>query len=290
MENCAICGDPLERDVAIYRCYHYFHTYCVDKWRNLGVEGCLICRDIDYDRDVVYLDDVLEGSAIHWAIEKIGSVQVKIFCKYNLQDLKRRAEISNENALDTPVVKLIYLNRKRGKDLDQIIQQIEQQICRGRRGCWWQPYYREPYLEQIDGRLKGFKSSQRFFYETPLPLIFSLKNLDLSTIPCSLAAFYGIREIDFSKNELLYLPKGLNELERARVFRINDNKLESLSVEVEGLTALEELHMQNNQITELPDEIKKCTRLRFIDLRNNPLTQSLDEIRTLLPENCEILI
>lgn len=300
MPDCPICLAPLAKNVIISRCNHLFHTRCMQGWTCAGNDTCPSCRTPNFrhyssscEDNPVALSPILEGAAIHEVIEKIGAVGIKRLFRYKLERLRdfvNDEEVNHSARMDDQtfqITKSIYSRRKEKHDLFSIILEIDTHLLMKKEGCWFAPYGDIASIEDLNTKLGWFKQRHKFEWT----LEFSLRNLDLATIPpINLNIFSYFKKIDLSENKLTYLPPGIKDFVCIKIFTVNNNQLKSLPQEIGDLTELEELHAENNLISELPRELKKCTKLKLINLQNNPIAQSLDEIKALLPKNCQIIV
>ena len=51
LEDCSVCLEPIELDVAFLTCYHVFHKTCVDKWRRIE-NKCPMCK-LDFSKKLM---------------------------------------------------------------------------------------------------------------------------------------------------------------------------------------------------------------------------------------------
>ena len=102
----------------------------------------------------------------------------------------------------------------------------------------------------------------------------SLQHLAL-LLPLSLnhQEFSLIRFLDFSRNQLSYLPASVCSLINLQCLVANNNKLVSLPEEIGEMTNLMELDVSCNEIAHLPVQIGDLSNLRSLHLRRNHLQE-----------------
>ena len=129
----------------------------------------------------------------------------------------------------------------------------------------------------------------------------NLKDDHLKTIPKSISQLSKLKVLDLSGNDFvelyddfyklknleeLYLnnekninmPKTLSllgKLPNLKSLHLENDNLNSLPVEINGLENLEFLYLNQNSFKEIPKELKGLDHLQYLDLKNNKITPSI---------------
>ena len=90
-----------------------------------------------------------------------------------------------------------------------------------------------------------------------------------------------ITEIRLGCNNIIYIPKEIDNLTQLNRLDLYNNKLTCIHKEIGNLTQLTELYLGSNLLTSIPNEIGKLTQLNRLDLYNNKLTSIPKEIGNL---------
>lgn len=110
----------------------------------------------------------------------------------------------------------------------------------------------------------------------------SLKHHCLTDLPADLSTLSGcLVTLDLSFNHFVTLPTVSCRMTELKELFINNNAIESVRDEVEGLVHLQVLHLQHNKLTKLPSNIGQLISLVILNLENNELTILPSEIQQL---------
>lgn len=83
----------------------------------------------------------------------------------------------------------------------------------------------------------------------------------------------GVDDIDWSSQQLRWLPESFCLLKSLRALSLSHNRLSSLPVKFGNLSALQALDLQANRLGSLPDSFGDLSQLKMLGLRANRLTQ-----------------
>lgn len=277
--ECPVCLEPLENKVSITGCHHLIHVRCINDWeqacyKKLLIPTCPTCRNPDWCSELITTYPILEGAALHEAIEKIGIQAVKILLICPFEALEEYQK-SMDNSVTGEVSKTIRNQRKAYVDLIEVIQTIDETF-RINMGWWFMhndlvPDHNDlvPDIDNLNRRLGYYRD--RFRWKPDL----ILSNLNITNFPAiDFHIFRHLKLVDLSNNHLTQLPSGIEKLELLAILILKKNKLTHLPPTIGLLNNLEIIDLECNQLEELPDEIKHCHKLKIIILTNN-LTNKL---------------
>lgn len=103
--------------------------------------------------------------------------------------------------------------------------------------------------------------------------VLQISNQKLREIPPEvLSLSEKLRNLDLSKNKLIYLPEDVSTLKLLKQLNLESNKLEIIPVCLSNLKKLELLNLSNNSIAVLPRSFSDLCNLKQLYMNNNKIT------------------
>lgn len=103
----------------------------------------------------------------------------------------------------------------------------------------------------------------------------TLTNCNLTCIPKELEAFSSsLTSLDLSSNKIDKLPRTFCcKMNNLKTFRLNDNQIETLPIEIKFFSKLINLSISNNRLRMIPSTFSDLRSLRHLNVANNKLCQ-----------------
>ena len=100
-------------------------------------------------------------------------------------------------------------------------------------------------------------------------IILHCNNCKMVEIPKEISRFRALKELDFSNNNLTFLPETLADMENLEQIYILNNKLMNLPDQIGKLKKLHRIDAAYNMLTVLPESFAELTDLRFLNFVSN---------------------
>lgn len=106
-----------------------------------------------------------------------------------------------------------------------------------------------------------------------------LKDLGIKVCPQEISAFYNLKFLDLSGNQLKHFDLDLSQMTQLELLHIENNALSLFSSILTPCTALNNLSLAGNKLTHFSADLTQATRLNYLKLSGNQLEEFSSDLR-----------